>query len=74
MAAYDLQAAADQIVKLALPAGATPDYAGRGLKARLAQACGCANWAALKPVLADARATLQASFEAVIGTRAEGEP
>ena len=65
--AYDLQATADQIVKLALPAGATPDTAGRGFKARLAQACGCANWAALAPALADARATLRAAFEAVVG-------
>ncbi|MCX8252350.1 MAG: bifunctional [glutamine synthetase] adenylyltransferase/[glutamine synthetase]-adenylyl-L-tyrosine phosphorylase [Beijerinckiaceae bacterium] len=66
VAAYDLQAAADQIIKLALPAGATPEEAGRGLKARLAQACGCASWPALKPALAEARATLRAAFEAAV--------
>ena len=71
VAAYDLTAAADQIVKLALPAGGTPEDAGRGLKARLAQACGCANWAALKPALADARGTLRAAFEAVVGRASE---
>ena len=65
---------ADQIVKLALPAGTTPDEAGRGFKARLAQACGCAGWAALKPALAEARTTLRAAFETLVGAQAAGEP
>ncbi len=63
VAAYDLQAAADQIVRLALPEGRTPETAGRGLKLRLAQACGFASWTALKPALAEARAALRAAFE-----------
>ena len=67
IAAYDLQAAANQIVKLALPDGMSPDDAGRGLKARLAQACGSASWTTLKPALTQARATLRAAYEAVVG-------
>ena len=63
-AAYDLQAAADQIVRLALPERLAPDDAGRGLKLRLAQACGFASWASLKPALVEARADLRAAFEA----------
>ena len=66
VAAYDLQAAANQIVKLALSDGASPDDAGRGLKARLAQACGSASWALLKPALTEARTTLRAAYEAVV--------
>ncbi len=64
VAAYDLQAAADQIVRLALPEGRTPEEAGRGLKLCLAQACGFAGWASLKPALAEARVALRAAFEA----------
>ena len=66
VAAYDLQVAADQIIKLALRDGTTPDEAGRGLKARLTQACGCATWSALKPALTEARATIRAAYEAVM--------
>ncbi len=64
VAAYDLQAAAEQIVRLALPEGRTPEDAGRGLKLRLAQACGFTTWTALKPALAEAQAALRVAFEA----------
>ena len=67
VAAYDLQAAANQIIRLALPEGVNPDEAGRGLRLRLAQACGLPGWASFKPALGDARATLRAAFESMIG-------
>ncbi len=51
VAAYDLQAAAEQIVRLALPNGMLPDDAGRGLKRRLAEACGFSAWTAFQDAL-----------------------
>ena len=66
VAAYDLQAAAEQIVRLTLPEGRTPEDAGRGLKLRLAQACGFTTWAALKPALAEAQVALRVAFEVEI--------
>ena len=63
VAAYDLQAAAEQIVRLALHNGMQPDGAGRGLKRRLAEACGLATWTAFHDALDKARATLRNAFE-----------
>ncbi len=63
VAAYDLQAAAEQIVRLALPGGMTPAQAGRGLKQRLAGACGLPAWSALGQALDTARATMRAACE-----------
>jgi len=71
VAAYDLQAAANQIIRLALPEGASPEDAGRGLKLRLAQACGYSAWAPLKSALQDARATMRTAFDAHIGVPQE---
>lgn len=63
VAAYDLQAAAEQIVRLALPHGTTPDEAGRGLKRRLADVCGVPAWSAVDGALDAARAMVLAAYE-----------
>ena len=66
LAAFDIQVAANQMIRLALPDGTTPDDSGRGLKLRLARACGLSVWAALKPALAEARGVLRAAYEGVV--------
>ncbi len=67
LAAYDLQAAATQLIQLALPEGFAPEASGRGFKLRLAQACGQSTWAALKQALPAHQVALRAAFEIKIG-------
>ena len=60
---YDLLAAAEQVVRLALADGMTPENAGRGLKLRLAEACGLPAWPAFQDASNEARVTLRIAFE-----------
>ena len=66
LGAYDLQSAATQMIRLALPEGFAPDASGRGFKLRLAQACGTTSWSALKQVLHEHQLAMRAAFEATL--------